>query len=60
MAGIVRGQRAITAGTALLLGGVFGTSPEMWPRLRAAYDLRVAERTTGLEVRARLRAYNLA
>lgn len=39
---IVRGQRAITADTALRLGKYFGTSPEFWSNLQTNYDLCVA------------------
>jgi len=40
---IARGQRAITADTALRLGRYFGTSAGIWLRLQARYDLEVAE-----------------
>ena len=41
--GIVKGQRGITADTALRLGRYFGTSAQMWMNLQAKYDLAVAE-----------------
>ena len=41
---IVRGQRAVTADTALRLARYFGTSAEVWVRLQAQYDLEVAQR----------------
>jgi antitoxin HigA-1 len=41
---IVRGQRAVTADTALRLARYFGTSAEVWMRLQAQYDLEVAQR----------------
>jgi addiction module HigA family antidote len=46
---IVRGQRAITADTALRLGRYFGMAPEFWLNLQSHYDLereqeRLAER----------------
>ena len=41
---IVHGQRAVTADTALRLARYFDTSPEVWMRLQAQYDLEVAER----------------
>jgi addiction module HigA family antidote len=41
---IVRGQRAVTADTALRLARYFGTSPEVWLRLQVRFDLEVAER----------------
>ena len=40
---IINGKRAITAETALLLGKYFGTSPEVWIRLQAQYDLETAD-----------------
>jgi len=40
---IVRGQRAITADTALRLARYFGTSAAVWMRLQARYDLEVTE-----------------
>ena len=40
---IVRGQRAITPDTALRLARYFGTSPQVWLRLQADYDLEVAK-----------------
>ena len=40
---IVRGQRAISADTALRLARYFSTSPAVWLRLQARYDLEVAE-----------------
>ena len=40
---IVRGQRSITADTALRLARYFGTSAAVWLRLQARYDLEVGE-----------------
>jgi plasmid maintenance system antidote protein VapI len=37
---IVRGKRAITAGTAQRLAKYFGTSPEFWMNLQTNYDLQ--------------------
>jgi antitoxin HigA-1 len=36
---IVRGQRAITADTALRLGRYFGMAPQFWLNLQSHYDL---------------------
>lgn len=44
---IVHGKRAITADTAMRLSRYFGTSPDVWLRLQARYDLEVAEREHG-------------
>jgi len=41
--GIIKGQRGITADTALRLARYFGTSAQMWINLQAKYDLAVAE-----------------
>lgn len=48
---IVRGKRSITADTALRLARYFNTSPDVWLRLQARYDLEVAEREIGEEIR---------
>ena len=40
---IVRGERSITADTALRLARYTGTTPQFWLNLQAAYDLRKAE-----------------
>jgi len=47
---IVKGQRAITADTALRLGRLFGMSAEYWMNRQAAYDLEVAELEKGEEI----------
>src|ERR1700731_5303704 len=49
--GIINGQRAITADTALRLGHWFGTSPEFWLNLQTLYELRRARQEVGDEVR---------
>ncbi|MDE8345333.1 MAG: HigA family addiction module antitoxin [Acidocella sp.] len=41
---ILRGERAITAATAILLGRRFNTSSRFWMNLQVAHDLAVAER----------------
>lgn len=46
---IVRGQRAITADTALRLSRYFGTRPGWWLDLQTHYDLEIA--ADKLEVR---------
>jgi addiction module HigA family antidote len=43
IAQIVRGERSITADTALRLARYFGTSANVWLRLQARYDLEIAE-----------------
>lgn len=49
--GILNGQRAITADTALRLGHWFGTSAEFWLNLQKMYELRLAENEKGAEIR---------
>lgn len=45
--GILNGQRAITADTALRLAHFFGTSAEFWLNLQSLYELRVAQKQAG-------------
>jgi antitoxin HigA-1 len=45
--GIINGQRAITADTALRLGHWFGTNPEFWLNLQKLYELRLARQEVG-------------
>ena len=40
---IVKGQRGITADTALRLARYFGTSAQIWMNLQARYELAAAE-----------------
>ena len=56
--GILNGQRAITADTALRLAHFFGTSPEFWLNLQSLYELRVAEKRAGRLIRALPRLRN--
>ena len=51
IAGVVKGERAITADTALRLATFYGTSAEMWLRLQAEFDLRCVEREHGGAIR---------
>ena len=44
---IVLGKRAISADTALRLARYFGTTPEFWMALQAAYDLEEAQTSLG-------------
>jgi addiction module HigA family antidote len=43
VAGILRGDRALTPDTARRLESFFGTSAQFWLNLQSAYDLRRAE-----------------
>ena len=49
---ILKGQRAVTADTALRLAKALETSPEFWLNLQQAYELRLAERESGPALRA--------
>ena len=44
---IVRGKRAITAEIALRLARYFKTSPDVWLRMQARYDLEMAQKRLG-------------
>ena len=47
---ILKGQRSITADTALRLAKFFGTSPEFWLNLQSAYDLKIARQRSGKKI----------
>jgi addiction module HigA family antidote len=47
LTGIIRGERAISAETALRLGRYFGNSATFWMNLQAHYDLAVAREQWG-------------
>jgi addiction module HigA family antidote len=53
---ILKGQRAITADTALRLGQWLGTGPELWLNLQKAYELRLAEQEVGQEIKRTISA----
>ena len=44
---IVKGERSVTADTALRLARFFGTSPEFWINLQAMHDLTRARQENG-------------
>jgi antitoxin HigA-1 len=48
---ILKGQRSITAETALRLSHYFGTSPNFWLNLQNLYDLRIAKQKMGPSAR---------
>ena len=47
---ILKGQRGISADTALRLALYFGTSPEFWMNLQQSYDLKIAQKKIGSEI----------
>ena len=46
MSEIVNGRRGVSADTALRLARYFGTAPEFWMSLQAAYDLDLVQRVS--------------
>ena len=46
MSEIINGRRGVTADTALRLARYFGTTPEFWMSLQAAYDLALVQRVS--------------
>jgi antitoxin HigA-1 len=52
---IVKGERAVSADTALRLGRYFGTTPELWTNLQAAYDLSLTKARQGKEIARQVR-----
>jgi addiction module HigA family antidote len=51
---ILKGQRGITADTALRLSRYFGTTPQLWQNLQKAFELRVAEIESGKHIEERV------
>ncbi len=51
---ILKGQRGITADTALRLSRYFGTTPQLWQNIQKSYELRVAEIESGTHIEARV------
>ena len=47
---IVKGERSVTADTALRLARFFGTSAELWMNLQAMHDLTKAQMQGGLAI----------
>ncbi len=47
---ILKGQRGVTADTALRLSRYLGTTPELWLNLQKTFELRVAEIKTGHDI----------
>ncbi len=50
MSEIVNGRRSVTADTALRLARYFGTTPQFWMNLQAAYDLDVVTRASAQRI----------
>lgn len=58
--GIVNGDRAISADTALRLAQFFGNSPQFWMNLQMHYDLAVAKRRAGRQIERVIRPISAA
>ena len=52
---IVKGERSVTADTALRLARFFGTSPEFWMNLQAMHDLTKARMESGMAIKRDVR-----
>ena len=55
MGAIVKGQRSVTADTALRLARFFGTSAEFWMNLQTMYDLSKAKMQAGALIESDVR-----
>lgn len=47
---ILKGQRGITADTALRLAKFFSTTPDFWMSLQSSYDVKIARDAVGQEI----------
>src|SRR5580700_3038701 len=50
--GILNEKRSVSADTALRLARALGTTPQFWLNLQQTYELRLAEGSSGAELRA--------
>ena len=55
--GIINGERAISADTALRLARYFGTTAEFWMNLQAGHDLTKARAEIGKLIAAEVKAH---
>lgn len=51
---ILKGQRGVSADTALRLARYFGTTPQLWLNLQKTWELRRAEIEAGSEIAKRI------
>ena len=51
---ILKGQRGVTADTALRLSRYFGTTPQLWLNLQKSFELRLAEIESGKDIADRV------
>ena len=52
---ILKGQRGVTADTALRLSCFFGTTPQLWLNLQQTFELRTAETESGQQIEQRVK-----
>ena len=52
---ILKGQRGVTADTALRLSRFFGTTPQLWLNLQQTFELRTAEIESGQQIEERVK-----
>ena len=57
---ILKGQRGVTADTALRLSRFFGTTPQIWMNLQKTYELRVAENESGRAITKKVKPWSKA
>ena len=57
---ILKGQRGITADTALRLSRYLGTTPQLWLNLQKTFELRSAEIESGKDIEERVRPREMA
>lgn len=57
---IVKGQRGVSADTALRLERYFGSEAQGWLNLQSAYDLRLASSTAGKTIARQIKPLALA
>jgi len=57
---ITKGERGVTADTALRLERYFGSEAQGWLNLQSAYDLRIAETAAGKVIAKEIRPLALA
>ncbi|MGH8782540.1 HigA family addiction module antitoxin [Paraburkholderia sp.] len=57
---IVKGERSITADTAVRLGAYFGTDPQSWMNLQTHFDTEMAKEKIGEEKIAEIKQHAVA
>jgi addiction module HigA family antidote len=57
---ILNGRRSISADTALPLGRYFSNSPQFWLDLQGQFDIAIAERENGEDIRKRVQPADAA